>query len=396
MATALPQSVVEAKQRRKLQKPPMTKRRNSWFLGRKSRTSLDLLPPSQDSFAVPQGSTPRLALPPDLSDSKWSDFLKKSSRANSKRPTPLASPTVEKNVSIVPEFAHLSVQNVQDNRPSVSSNYSATSDETTASAVARRRRQAKTPVHSIGQLERLKDHTPPMPQPRPHLDARRDSALILGQEYRDLLASRNSDATERQSLHYSSSDDSMAGMPGYISPSAIGSNNPSEPGSSPTTSTSGRTLFGYQPEAVFFKPYDFPREDARSVALSGTESRAPFTQSQMSLGNGPDNLSLQLCLELLTRELSTALGSHSQRTGSSTSALQVLMMIEAYERLRNQIVAEAERQPFGRGVEEARQMEAMFDMWLKSLYTVHDRLMGEARSRLSESDYGAFEMEHLH
>jgi hypothetical protein len=379
-----PAAADTSKQRRKLQKPPLTKRRNSWFLGRKSRTSLDLLPPSQDTLS----STPRLALPLDLSDSKWSDFLQRSSRSNSKRPTPLATPVVERNATIVPELAHLSLQ---DNRPSASPYISSSSNESTASAIARRRRQAKTPVHSIGQLERLKDTAPPVP--RPVLDARRDSALILGQEYRDLLQSRNSDATERPWIRYSSSDESM---PGYVSPSAIPSNNlSSESGSSPASSTSGQTLLGYQPDAVFFKPYSYSREDVRSFALSNNGSRPAFAQSQASFATAPDDLSMQLCLELLTRELSTALDHHSQRAGSSTSALQVLMMIEAYERLRNQVVAEAERQPFGRGVQEATQMGAIFDVWLRSLYAVHDRLMGEARSRLSESDYGAFEMEHM-
>jgi hypothetical protein len=385
-SVVLPTAAGQAKQRRKLQKPPVTKRRNSWFLGRKSGTSLNLLPPSQDTLAAPPQSTPKLSLPIDLSDSKWFDFLQKSSRSNSKHPTPLATPAVEKCPSVVPELAHLAIE---DTRPSISANTLSHSAGSSDLSIARRRRQAKTPVHSIGQLERERDNAPPLP--RPSLDARRDSALILGQEYRDLLMSRNGYLADKQSLRDSSSDEDL---PGYITPSAIpyNTNNLSDSGSSPTSSTSGRTLLGYQPEAVFFKPYAFSREESRSSMLSqaSNTTRSP-ARGQPTHGSP----SFQLCLELLGRELSTAVGHQHHRTGSSTSALQVLLMIEAYERLRDQLIAEAQRQPFGRGMQDARQVEAMFDMWLRSLYAVHDRLMGEAHSRWSESDYGAFESEGL-
>lgn len=65
-------------------------------------------------------------------------------------------------------------------------------------------------------------------------------------------------------------------------------------------------------------------------------------------------------------------------------------MIEAYERLRDRLAsgegAEAEMPP-----ESKKAMEMSLDMWLRSLYTIHDSLSGSrssgASARYSMSDY---------
>ena len=70
-------------------------------------------------------------------------------------------------------------------------------------------------------------------------------------------------------------------------------------------------------------------------------------------------------------------------------------MIEAYERLRDRLAAGE-----GAGAEMApeskKAMEASLDMWLRSLYTIHDSLNGSqspgASVRYSMSDYDESEV----
>lgn len=90
------------------------------------------------------------------------------------------------------------------------------------------------------------------------------------------------------------------------------------------------------------------------------------------------NFGLQLCVDLLTRELATAM---LDRPGVSPDApaLQILVMIEAYERLRNQVLE------MGLQRDEPQGVETMFDTWLGALYSLHDSLSGESWSRSDTS-----------
>ncbi|KAM4063139.1 hypothetical protein HRG_013801 [Hirsutella rhossiliensis] len=87
---------------------------------------------------------------------------------------------------------------------------------------------------------------------------------------------------------------------------------------------------------------------------------------------GPATLRFSIGLDLLTRELSSAMTKQSDASG-----LQVWVMIEAYERLRHQIAAT------GPGNEEAKEA---IDSWLKALHAIHRELADEAA--MSESEYG--------
>ncbi|OAA64221.1 hypothetical protein SPI_02868 [Niveomyces insectorum RCEF 264] len=156
----------------------------------------------------------------------------------------------------------------------------------------------------------------------------------------------------------------------------------------------------------------------------------------------PDNLSLQLCVELLARELSSAVTQRSSAaaataaanraarrrqqqqhhpgvpgnfgfppvtppppsasalpTTSAGSALQILVMIEAYEQLRDRLVAEARqatnRAPANSAGTRSEEIEAMFGFWLQALYRIHDSLTCSSSSEdengeldnTSESEY---------
>ncbi|RDA87831.1 hypothetical protein CP532_3001 [Ophiocordyceps camponoti-leonardi (nom. inval.)] len=84
-------------------------------------------------------------------------------------------------------------------------------------------------------------------------------------------------------------------------------------------------------------------------------------------------LRLQIGMELLTRELASAMENQSS---SDASGLQLWVMIGAYERLRDQISA-AEPQN--------GEAKNAIDSWLKALQTIHQKMADEAA--MGESDY---------
>ena len=102
-----------------------------------------------------------------------------------------------------------------------------------------------------------------------------------------------------------------------------------------------------------------------------TESTAP----------APAALRFQVGLDLLTRELSSALasnngGTEEPRSGNRASGLQVWLMIEAYERLRDQLAAS------GTQNEEVRMA---IDAWLEALHAIHRDMVDGAA--YSDSEY---------
>ncbi|KAK4111318.1 hypothetical protein N656DRAFT_712085 [Canariomyces notabilis] len=237
------------------------------------------------------------------------------------------------------------------------------------------RRRAKTPIFSIGQLEDI---------PRPSNALGRTSSVdLIADQYRALLdyrASVHSDAISEPSLSLDEGESDEALIDRRRRSSA--SLPPETPICAPmrnrdfaqrsTTSDDDGTLVAFEEETVYFKPVSFSPEPTLPLA------RLP---SYSSCTSADDNLSLQICLDLLTRDLSSALEGRPGKSCPDPSALQVWVMIEAYERLRDQIL---ERRPASK---ESRSLEMMFDMWLRSLYAIHDSLTGNGAR--SESDYGA-------
>ncbi|KAK3316256.1 hypothetical protein B0H66DRAFT_534515 [Apodospora peruviana] len=334
------------------------------------------------AIAAPQPCLPSLT--PDLSDSKWSEYLLRetgcfsSSTAtppDSSLPQRTSSP--EAPIKIIPELSHLAINDAKPRQ-----------DTPAVSSTPRKmiRRRAKTPIFSIYQLEDI-----PRPGNALASPEKRLSAEVIAEQYRALLESRNSmlndthsepppsrhgpdgllleeeDENARRPRH-SSEGTATAAIPAQIIPNH---QPPEIPSGSPTTSDDG-TLVAFEEETVYFKPVSFSPEPMSPHLEQRFRSQSPV----------PGNLSLQICLDLLTRDLASGLKSAQPNRSlpETTSALQVWVMIEAYERLRDQLV--------GMGIqEELRPLEMMFDMWLRALYTIHDALISDGRT--SESDYGA-------
>jgi len=246
-------------------------------------------------------------------------------------------------------------------------------------------RRAKTPIFSIGQLDTI---------PRPgNALAKTSSVELIAEQYRALLESRDSIYSDSHSepppsrngedaaaplRRQQSSDELDIATPIHAPNHSLRHQQPAHAlGSSPTSDDG--TLVSFEEETVYFKPVSFSPEPLSPPAQHEfDEYQRPFPSPSPPAA---ENLSLQICLDLLTRDLSSALANRPGRNASETSALQVWVMIEAYERLRDQL---ADRGAEGLGV--------MLDMWLRALYSVHDALTGRSES---ESDYDDMGVEEL-
>ncbi|KAK4198581.1 hypothetical protein QBC40DRAFT_90589 [Triangularia verruculosa] len=346
------------KLRKKLRKT-VSKQRSTvaWRLGLSSSKS------NKKNKSETSDKPPVLALPsPDLSDPKWSEFFRNGGcfypqEQPRESPKPSESQEILQEHQIVPELSHLVISDSDaQKRMSMCSN-----SDSPASPRSAMRRRAKTPIFSIGQLEGI-------PRPTNAL-ARASTVELIAEQYRALLESENAAHTESQSEPPPSRQEPE--HPLHIRRQRSSGHLQDHPAESVTNSpiSDDGTLVSFEEETVYFKPVSF------SPAPSPT-----LPPQRLAHTPAPDNLSLQICLDLLTRDLASALGSRPSRTNSETSALQIWVMIEAYERLRDQLSSA------GLGCEEYGAMESMLNLWLRALYSIHDNLTGSDQQ--SESDYG--------
>lgn len=138
----------------------------------------------------------------------------------------------------------------------------------------------------------------------------------------------------------------------------------------PTPDDAG--LVSFEEDAIYFKPISFSPEPSPRPSF---ESLTPSQSSE-------DNLSLQICFDLLTRELTSTIADRPQRGGPDTAALQILVMIEAYERLRDQV------SKMGLEKRQMKEVGLMFNSWLSALYSIHNSMTG---GQASDSEYDGLE-----
>lgn len=159
--------------------------------------------------------------------------------------------------------------------------------------------------------------------------------------------------------------------------------------------TSDGTLVAFEEDAIYFKPSFSPLalspilEDGggtpvslRSPSSSASPSPAPSPAPTAGQPK-PDTLGLQICMDLLTRELASSLRRTSPRRTADSSevpSLQVWLMIEAYEKLRDQVL------DMRLGREQEHALDDMLGMWLGALYKVHDDLLDAGRGSWSPSE----------
>lgn len=169
-------------------------------------------------------------------------------------------------------------------------------------------------------------------------------------------------------------------------------------------------MVAFEEDAIYFKPVSYSPEALSPILEGGGgddycpsntfHNRATRTTKQTTPSSPPpplprpDILSLQIAMDLLTRELSSAVSNESLRAPADVRSLQVWVMIEAYERLRDQVLGMEREDGGDMPAEEARALRGMFNMWLWALYRVHDRLRECSRGP-SELEAQALQMEEL-
>lgn len=296
------------------------------------------------------GNTPRQAPAraiPDLSDAKWLEYVRSQSKESLKLPT-----------FMVRDLSYLSIAS-PPHHPSYGPK---------PKKMSTTRRRAKTPVFSIGQLEGL-----PLKGYATSTRASVDDESVA-EQYKRLVGE-----CDRHSLYSDAHSEPPPSRLGYRdeeyeprrqcssdhlpSNSLFSKPDDKKPPAASPTSDDG-TLVSFEEETVYFKPVSFspePHSPTHSPPDSGASN--PFAS--------PSNLSLQICLDLLTRELSSAVADRRRRPGNDVEALQVWVMIEAFERLRDQVAG------MRLAVRGAGGVEDMFETWIRALYAIHDSLTGE-------------------
>lgn len=404
---------------------------------------------------------------PDLSDSKWEDFVRQSSCPQfmtksprlehveivlsppSSLPSPPAASAEEQQQEekqeqeIVPEFAHLGITSAaaaaaaagddslqpptrnprrqsQDGATqtlpmrSLSSSSTSTTASSGSAASRKFRWYPKTPVFRVGQFNDEQQQqqqqvgashvdaakTPPIPAVPRRSATRLSAAEILAEEYRSLLQSRTGARPrmeyDKGVVHVESAplDMSIARQESIEAiRSAIARRLPAQPPrqmvatpslpaaawllggvEDETPESPDGALVGFKEDAIFFKPAFTPE---------GALTPIPEDESyDRSLTGIDDNLSLQICVDMLENELQSVLARRDsgyeglvgpdKDDVKATWALQIWFMIEAYDRLRVLLARDTDLSPH-----EAESLEAIFDTWLEALGRVHDRVSVE-------------------
>ncbi|KAI0505723.1 hypothetical protein F5B22DRAFT_494410 [Xylaria bambusicola] len=336
------------------------------------------------SFNLFNGSKPsvpqRHALPVPINseDSNWLEDFRKNgyTSRDGRRPRQLDSEkTRERPASIaVPEFAHLAAAAPVSPTPR---------EEKTAAPPIKpgpprmTRRYAKTPVSHVGQLE-----THPLLRTQ---GTSQDVPTIesIAESYRALLESRasfvneggieHSPITEKQDHCFNPQDPSL--VPPPLEPvTELPEPSPLRGRGSPRSDDG--TLVGED-------SIDFKRSTISSVPSSPSwtsyETASPGLGRKPTIPSGHSDL--QRCLDLLTKELSSVLRRSPAQHHTDTTALQIWIMIEAYENLRNEMLRRHE------GDDQHGPLKLVFDTWLKALHSIHDDITGGDGKR-SESNYG--------
>jgi hypothetical protein len=377
------------KPRRKLQKVPKHRDLKS----KKPVSGTATEDHSDSSTPMKSVKSPFLQLP-ELSDSKWSEFdLQGNGLFSSLDSSPkqsFESPRIP-SVTIAPEFAHLTTRYDRWAPLSVES----LADDDFRSSKSTLRRQAKTPIHHIGQLEaQARARNAPQVASKLKEVETKACAEAIAEQYRALLPS---DASVYADSHLKPAPLQQAGARALDlagrprTPDELFVDAVEEPQSatlelvsrSPTTSDDG-TLVSSDDEAVYFKPVRFSTTPKSPTIFSQDELP---TRPQLP---SPDTLGLQICVDLLARDIGSTVGKMSSRSQAQLSGLQLWTMIEAYERLREQVLA------CDLPDEEVFSLELMLDTWLKSLYKVHAALPGTDQASTGEFDQMQRATEQLH
>ncbi|KAI1131105.1 hypothetical protein F5Y10DRAFT_89808 [Nemania abortiva] len=315
---------------------------------------------------------PSLPPPTNSEDGKWLEdfrkngYLYRDSRRSSRHLD--AEKALERPVSMVPEFAHLAAASPAPPQEKTAPSCPPVKTQMT-------RRYAKTPVSHIGQLE-----THPLLRTQ---GTSQDVPTIesIAESYRALLESRASFLSEAANEHSLEKHDDFftpqdpALVPPPLEPVAELPEPPLTRGRRSPRSDDGTLVEDDGSDFKHAHVSSLPSSPSRT----SYETASPGLERRVAVPT--QNTDLQTCLDLLTRQLSSTIHSAPAQPSADTTALQVWVMIEAYEKLRDQVLRTHE------GDAQDGPLTAMFDTWLKALHSVHNGMTGGDGAR-SESNYG--------
>ncbi|KND88627.1 Mating-type switching protein swi10 [Tolypocladium ophioglossoides CBS 100239] len=328
---------------------------------------------------------PANAMLPERVDSKWNDFAESHAPDNytegmavsaprrAPPPPPVQAPPPMPSPMRAPPPPPIAEPSPVNDRRNEEHMYTPTYSASRARPISTFSRRAKTPVHKVGQLERAARQK----------DAginRTSSVSTIARQYRELVeypdvsdipdvppidpkyTQQGLSKAEREAVELHFPDESRKS--GLSEPPRRRSR------LTPSLVSDDGTLVAFEEDVIYPKPLSFlspvtPPPKQQGLAGAENEVQAPAT------------LRFQVGLELLTRELSSAFANQSSRESSNASGLQVWVMIEAYERLRDQIAAS--------GMEN-KEVKGAIDSWLEALYAIHRNMADEAAGSESEFD----------
>ncbi|TEY77491.1 hypothetical protein BOTCAL_0054g00200 [Botryotinia calthae] len=213
------------------------------------------------------------------------------------------------------------------------------------------RKRAKTPVYFIGQLEKkAMEH---------------DSSEWLANQYQKALPRRRISSSWNLDLPLIPLRRTLRKIKSQESLRDLCRRNTT----SPSEASDCETLVGSDgrgsPHSLIFKR----DEKDHNFGVKSVESPTCEPLDKTSLSD--QDISLQICLNLLTSKLSTSLQQdHHSTTENKASSLEILLMIEAYESIRNGLRAGS------RDLHVTSTAETALDQWIQALYTIYEDCHG--------------------
>ncbi|OAA40170.1 mating-type switching protein swi10 [Beauveria brongniartii RCEF 3172] len=244
------------------------------------------------------------------------------------------------------------------------------------------RRRAKTPVHHIGQLEAAQRNRNKPPYRNGNMDGvnRMSSVSTIAREYRELAVYPETnvpDVPKIDPLYLMNPD--IVELPDAQDKDCqdgrlLSASHQNHRRSSSSVSEDG-TLLGSEPDTTSLG-------SCPSLTPSSSSPPASETSDEGSEPPALASLRFQIGIELLTKELSTAFAANHQSSSSrrqkDVGGLQIWVMIEAYERLREQLDAKPAE-------EENKQARDAIDAWIRALYAIHGNIASDGAA--DESEY---------
>jgi len=208
-----------------------------------------------------------------------------------------------------------------------------------------RRTRAKTPCLWIGQLDHKYDKNP------------MDPAEELASQYQDILPPRN--FTPYPELEHFRPRKALRKVKGQLSLRDMVTCHRLSITSDASNGSDTDTLVGSPTSQIspLSGKFSFTKSE-KSEEPETVENPTPRPDVQ------DNDVGFQICLDLLTNELATGLfKQHPSEELEKASGLQILLMIEAYEAVKQQLC---------QSPHVTDQTEQMLDNWLAALYTLYD------------------------